>query len=334
MEETIKSVFEENIKLIGLIGKAVYFLRTQEYERAFEIISETAEPINLVTETVLGNREYFGVVSIESIEEMIKGITEAKKKRDYVLLADLMEMQLLNFVCSVEELILKKEDFLAFDMDVYNDNIRRMKEDSENTIREIYRAAMPEGADADLASANTNALFDEELDPGKLLSEGFFVEFSSCGLMTLAGTDNEGNKFYYHSNNLIEHEAFLFAQRCTREKADLYIVFGFGMGYHIDQISKCAPGCKILVFEPDMRVLKLAAAFSDIGELLGNKNVRVAYDPDLMLFEKAVGAAKGSSFRIAVHEPSLRKYENTNISDVVRSAQKRGSAAADGEGEI
>lgn len=334
MEETIKSVFEENIKLIGLIGRAVYFLRTQEYDRAFELISETAEPINIVTEAVLGNREYFGVVSIESIEEMIKGITEAKRKRDYVLLADLMEMQLLNFVCSVEEFILKKEDFLAFDMEVYGDNIRRMKEDSENAIREIYRAAMPEGADADLASANTCALFDEELDPGRLLSEGFFVEYSSCGLMTLAGTDNEGNKFYYHSNNMIEQEAFLFAQRCTREKADLYIVFGFGMGYHIDQLSKCAPGCKILVFEPDMRVLKLAAAFSKIGELLSNKNVRVAYDPDLLLFEKAVSAAQGASFAVAVHEPSLRKHENTRLWDTVQSVRRRTTDTADKGGEI
>lgn len=322
MTETIKEIFDENRKLIGLVDQAVYYMRTQEYEHALLIVSDTASSINAVADAVIKNREYFSLVSTDSVAEMIEGIVEAKKKRDYVLLADLFEMQLLNFACSVQELIMQREDYLAFDEMIYEDNIRRLKADTENAIREAGK----EGEDTDLSVVNAAAILEEELDPTKLMEEGFFVEYSSCGLMTLAGTDAQKNKFYYHSNNKIGLESFLWALNTAKEKPDMYIVLGFGMGYHIAELAKQAPGCRILVYEPDIRVLKLAAAFSDIGEVLANRNVRVAYDPGLSLIRDSIGRAAEKKVKTVIYEPSVRKYEETGLFEVINAIRNGGKS--------
>ncbi len=309
MQDGIKNIFIDNIKLIGLIDKAIYYLRVQEYEPAFDIVSETAESITTVAEAIIKNREYFSLVSTDSVAEMIQGILDAKRKKDYVLLADLFEMQLQNFICSVQELIMKREDYLAFDEVLYNDNIRRIKNSADKMLRSIRTDLSDE--EIERLCVNQGALMDEELDPVKLLDAGFFVEYSSCGYMTLGATDSNGDKYYFHSNNKVGIEAFLMANHWHKPDINKYIIYGFGMGYHIRELYELDRDCEIVVFESDIRVLKLAAAFADIGELLSNENISIVYDPELELLNRYMQDIDGdNSTKLYIHNPSARNVRD------------------------
>ena len=66
---------------------------------------------------------------------------------------------------------------IAFEEDDYQENLNMLK---NNCI------------DSDM-------LLSDSIDPQELLKEGYRVEFSSCGLMTLAAR-NEDADFYFHTN--------------------------------------------------------------------------------------------------------------------------------------
>ncbi|NOY65007.1 MAG: glycosyltransferase [Nitrospirae bacterium] len=72
-------------------------------------------------------------------------------------------------------------------------------------------------------------------------------------------------------------------------------IFGFGLGYHIEALMKVTD-CEILVFEPDIDVLKIALTHRDLGKVLGRIKIISNYDIPLI---------KGS-FRILKHNPSVR----------------------------
>lgn len=69
-------------------------------------------------EAITNNKEYFNLVLVDSIMEMLRGILEAYTMEDDMLLADLLELQLLSFIIGVQELIISKEE-LTFVPNVY-----------------------------------------------------------------------------------------------------------------------------------------------------------------------------------------------------------------------
>ena len=85
-------------------------------------------------------------------------------------------------------------------------------------------------------------------------------------------------------------------------------MFGYGMGYHLNEMRLLAPDAQIIVYESDPNVLKLYAAFSD-GVLLDDPKISIVLDPDRQLIEKRLGAlAKGEE--ACVHYPSMRREKS------------------------
>lgn len=319
MQDNIRDIFTGNIKLLEQIDKAVILFREGRYDIALEMIAETGDGINTLCEAILNNREYFKLVSTDSVAEMLQGILDAKQRKDYVLLADLYEMQLTNFICSVQELIIQREDFLSFDEEAYGHNIVRLEEALDRGMELLadegfIGAGDRSDADSDRIEdelarlrANRNALLEAPLMPEQLLDMGYSVEFTSCGLMTLKAPRAENEGIYLHSNDRIGLESFLLARSWVREGVDTYIIYGFGMGYHVAALRALAPGARIIVFESDINVLKLYAAFANTEESADRaKGLYMVYDPELSLIEQRIAGLKDNE-RAYVHFPSFRR---------------------------
>ena len=147
-------------------------------------------------------------------------------------------------------------------------------------------------------------LFEEPLDPEKLLEQGYRVEVTSCGLMTVAvGTDR--GAIYLHSNHKVALEAFYMARCFARQEAESYLVKGFGMGYHVAELAKQKPEAKIEVFESNGQILKLACAFSPLKKLLENENVSICYDEDGTAWHDRVENLKETE-AVCLHMPSVQ----------------------------
>ena len=292
MKESIENIFRNNIKLLYETDKAVFYFRQQQYDIALGILADSIDRIKYTVEAIISSHDYFNLVDSDSVIGMLTGILKAKKSMDYILLGDLLELQLLSFLYSVQELIISKEE-ISFDEEEYQRNRKLLFQKSENLPDQI----------------------SEPINPAGLVEKGYRVEFTSCGLMTLAA-ENEGKDFYFHSNSGVQREAFLLAKHWFKEEINRYILYGFGMGYHIRELLMLSQEAQIEVYESDSNVLQLACAFSDIGDILSEKRVKLIYDADLTLLKERKERLTDSE-KLIVHYPSYQNLRNNKNRKII-----------------
>ncbi|MBO5354368.1 MAG: motility associated factor glycosyltransferase family protein [Lachnospiraceae bacterium] len=288
MTAQIKNLFQTNIELLELVDKAVFYFREQNYPAALEYMPVVSEKMKDVIDGIIGDKEYFQLVSTDSLTEMLEGIVEASRSVDYVLLADLLELQLSTLICNVQELIIKKENYAFFSESMYLEQCTAM-------VEKLAEAGQRKEAET---------LFETTFDPEQLMEAGYRVEATSCGLMTVAVKTDRGS-IYLHSNHKAVQEAFLLARSWVSEGVETYLVKGFGMGYHVLELAKLVPEAKIKVFESDGQILKLACAFSPLRKLLENDRISICYDPEGTEWKREVEQEEeGKAF--CLHMPSVQ----------------------------
>ncbi|MBH1942550.1 hypothetical protein I5677_16785 [Mobilitalea sibirica] len=291
MTQNIRDIFEQNTLLIEQLDKAVICFRRQLNDKALSMVANSFDQIKHAVEAIIEDREYFNLVSTDSVLEMLTAILEAQKNRDYILLTDLLELQLISFLCGVQELIISKEE-IVFDEDKYQDNIAVL-------IKK---------------GIGFSELILEPINTAQLLKSGYRVEFTSSGRMTLAA-ENEGAKFYFHTNSKVKEEAYLLADYWSREEKLSYTLYGIGMGYHISELHELAPKAKIKIYEADLNVIMLACAFTDIKKLFEDDSVTLVYDPEFTKLKEEL-LNMPSEDMIYIHYPSyqnIRKKEGRKL---------------------
>lgn len=287
MTAEVRKLFQTNVELLDIVDKAIIYFREQDYPVALELMPEVSEMMRHVIDGIIGDKEYFELVSTDSLMEMLEGIVEASRAEDYVLLADLLELQLCTLLCNVQELIMKKEDYAFFSETMYTEQCNAM-------IEKLRQGG----------TAQPEQLFEEPLNPAALLEQGYRVEVTSCGLMTVAVRTDRGS-VYLHSNNKVGAEAFFVARGFAKQEAKVYLVKGFGMGYHVAELAKQKPSANIVVYESDGQVLKLACAFSPLKKILENDRISICYDADGSAWHERVENLKETE-AVCLHMPSVQ----------------------------
>lgn len=285
MTDNILDIFHKNIMLLEKIDKSICYFREQRHDMALGILVDSMELIRYSIEAIIINKEYFNLVRTDSITEMLSGILESNKMGDYVLLTDLLELQLVSFIIGVQELIISKEE-LVFKEENYHKNLTLLKDKSRGL----------------------EELSIERIDPKTLLKEGYRVEFSSCGLMTLAAR-NRDDSFYFHTNSRISNEAFMLARHWYSDKAKKYIIYGLGFGYHIKELISLSNNSEIIIYEGDLNVILLASAFTDLDDIFIEGRIKLVYDPEFKdLKDKINNLDTDEAFY--VHYPSFQNIRN------------------------
>jgi hypothetical protein len=277
------------------MDKAVFYFREQQIDKALGMMANSIDQIKFIIEAIITDRDYFNLVDTESMLEMLTGILDAKKNKDFILLADFIELQLINFLVGVQELIISKEE-IVFDEENYIENIQLLLANGVGFPQQL----------------------SNPISTAKLLEDGYRVEFTSCGRMTLAA-ENEGAKFYFHTNNRIISESFLLANQWYSKDTKRYTIYGFGMGYHIDELQKIATEAEIEVYEADLNVIQLACAFSEVKELFLNKRIKIIYDPKLELLDQKISALWFDE-AFLVHYPSFMNMRSKQGKEILEVA--------------
>ncbi len=293
MTDNIKLIFHKNIGVLEQADKAIFYFREQQHDIALGIIANSMGLIRQSIEAIINNKEYFNLVSSDSVMEMLSGILEAYKTGDYILLADLLELQLVSFIIGVQELIISKEE-LTLSEDSYKDNLKVLKSNSQGL----------------------EDLLIEPIDPQTFIREGYRVEFSSCGLMTLAARNGD-DSFYFHTNNRISAEAFMLARHWYNKDTKRYIIYGLGFGYHINELLTISNNSEIIIYEEDLNVILLASAFTKIKDMFGAERVKLVYDPKLEKLKKRISnLQKEEAFY--VHYPSYQNIRSENDRKILK----------------
>ncbi|WFR56797.1 DUF115 domain-containing protein [Anaerocolumna sp. AGMB13025] len=289
MEKKNKVLSEETSYYICQISKIIYYFRIQNYDYALRKMTEVLTGLGGFFGKVQQNgtnwSDYGIFTDYNSLNDLLTSLLESQKNKDYILLADIYEAQLLPFLFKIEEVLLYEEN-VYFDKNKYDE-----------ALSVISNKDIPLAADLKALS-----------HPDNLKEKGYDVEYTACGAMTISLYD-KGKRIYLHSNCNVYQEAFALANSWYREDKSTYIVYGLGLGYHIEALTNLDNNITIEIFESDLNTIQLACAYSGIGNLLRSANVKLQYDPNFSkLSERLKSVYNDTEF--VIHYPSLRSIQN------------------------
>lgn len=295
MEHRISVIFHKDIELIHTASRSIFYFRRQDYKKALETILETIDLITVVVEQIIEAKDYFRQDICKEVCDLLTEILNAKKNLDYVLLADLQQLHLIPLILQIQEIICEREDGISYTKERYDSNVRTLygnmaesQAEQESILDYSNRLAIP-------------------LRTKELIDEGYRIELTPSGVMT-AAVVNEQTTFYLHSKQAPLYEAFLLADAWYEEQIDSYLVYGLGMGYHIQELCRMAgKTANICVYESDIQMIKLSCAFTSYLWMKEFPSLRIIYDPQLNYMKAAVKEKKNS--KLCIHYPSFRNIK-------------------------
>ncbi len=311
---TKQQIYYTNIQLQYIINKIINACRIQNYDvvvRSFTTLTGNLMP---VLEAVFSDIAYYNqeieIVNPNQISNALQDMLLAQENKDYVLLADLLELRLLPFLQSLQEVI-RSYDGLGTDLNVWTNNLAALEKRDISLWKQIQ---------------SYHEAYEKETAAGTWQGR-HHLEATNSGAFTMAGQDEKGS-YYYHSNVNPETEAAAFADYYYDEESDSYVIWGLGLGYHIKEMFRLDDGIRIQVFENDLDVIYHCLMAVDLSGLIANKRFSLIYDPD---FKKIIPALDNITENLIIHSPSLRHIRDTRIREqmemfFIRDSGKRNAA--------
>ncbi len=116
-----------------------------------------------------------------------------------------------------------------------------------------------------------------------------------------------GRKFYLHSRYEPAREAERFIAEIDTRAFNLFIVFGFGFGYHIEELLKrIDPGANVLVLEKSDLLLRKAFESRNLSPILADGRVSILLDPGEEAMADALRGKSTYRVSLVMHRGSHR----------------------------
>lgn len=117
---------------------------------------------------------------------------------------------------------------------------------------------------------------------------------------------NKNSTNFLHSKYDPINEAKQIVDEYYCEDINTYVVYGFGLGYHIEELSKKNRNINIFVYETNIFIFKLALDNCDLSNILIKSNVHVILEDDIIAFSQQFNKTMDIVDRkFIVHMPSL-----------------------------
>ena len=174
---SVKDLYKKNIQLLSYTNKLIYYFRNQNHDYALRLTSDVITLFTSYLEVLNEYQSYFNedyvTYNMDAVMGIFNGILKAQENKDYILLADLYELQIIPLLTKLQEILIGKEGVTLIE-DTYTESIKIMEENYKGIAIELNR--MPKHSE--------------------YTDNRYEIEFTSAGLMTLAVNDN--GKYYLH----------------------------------------------------------------------------------------------------------------------------------------
>lgn len=291
-----KQIKESNTKILKRCHRAVESIRMQQYLYGIRHTKAVIDLLSHNMDAVLGEKDFFNqnmvLVDENAIAGMLAEMLRAMEERDYVYLADLLEMQCIPFVKALQEYLVSAAE-VTIDEDRIRSNLAGLFKYEPALARKLGYAEENGQVQFDLDA------FAEMVNKGA--AEGYLPEYTSCGEMTLR-IEREGRASYLHTNGMVFEEAGRLAEGWVEEDCYCYRIYGLGLGWHIEAMLEWEEAVSVTVYESDWNILVMAAAFSNMGQWISDR-VHIIYDRDFSAISKIPASEPKEKF--LVYYPSL-----------------------------
>lgn len=230
-EQTARELKENIQDALGQMVRIVYFQKRQQYYRSSMFGKKLWENLPGLVDLLEQNADEINgeepIYTIEGLFLVLQGVQEAQESQDYVLLSDLYELQFMPILVSVQERLVTV-------LGIYLEESLLWKNISccNRSNPQLLHSLLPEAVIRECQEEE--GFSDEGIQQMTSLVEtcfekGFLVEYTSCGMMTMAV--DKGHRYYIHSNGQIVEEALLQAEEWLVQEKEEYLFYGLGMGY-------------------------------------------------------------------------------------------------------
>ena len=311
---TRQQIYCTNTLLQGIAFSIIRACHVQNYDKVVRTFTDLTNNLMSVLDAVFSDLSFYNqemeLVNPEGVSASLQDILVAQENKDYVLLADLLELQLVPFLQSVQEAI-RTYDVASIEPSVWERNISVLKQKDETLWKQVLE-------------------YHEQYE--KAVAKGTWqgrhhLEDTNSGAYTMAGQDENG-LYYYHSNVSPCKEAMDFAQYYYQPGCEEYVIWGLGLGYHIQEMIKIDDGIAITIYESDMDVIYHCLNAVDMSMYLALPKVKLVYDPE---FVKIIDTLEHITENFILHYPSLRHIKNERIREqmemfFIRDSGKRNTS--------
>lgn len=219
---------------------------------------------------------------------ILQAILQAQENRDYILLSDILECDLLPCLQNIQIKMQGEETQKA--PDYWEKNMIELQEHAEDEYQELYKT---------LCSAQIS-----ETDRYKQM-------FAINGQPTVK-VKCQNKEILIHSSVNPEYQSQVWAEDVLKEIGREYVIYGMGLGYHIQALLKADDVCKVIVLENSIELLTEAFRDLDWVNYIKQKRVRIFYNSNaIKLMEKFSAWISGREF--CIYYPSLCITEEESV---------------------
>lgn len=285
---TAYELIELNSKLQFYCRCVASLLHNQNYFSGMHYVQILRADLQEFIEVIYSEANIINEDSKALFLQSLQTLVQAQEQEDYVLLADVLELQLLP---DLNNISLNLQTCMNIDNEtskIWENNLKELKK------KDVELTRLAEQRYIKMQNRENNG--------------SVWLESTNCGMKTLVGRDEKGT-FYFHSNTDPFFEAWQFANWYYKPEKRQYQIYGLGLGYHVEALTDMDESISIRVYEQDMDVIVSFLCNRDVTNVMNNQNIKIIYDPDMRLFAEDMN--EGSV--IVIHHPSLRHVKQKNI---------------------
>lgn len=285
-------IFEQNKKLFQRIFLIIENFKKQNFDRAVrEYHRFLLVEFQKYLPELFQRLDYFEQLGLtiqpEEVLGLMKDMMAAQETEDYILLADLIEAQLLPWLMLIQETILSSETITAAE-DVYNKNMKALRAKNPNLAGRLEKECTH-------------------------IPDSYKAELAATGEWTLKGRTNS----YFHTNINPYEEAYSLVREYYRPEQECFVICGLGLGYHLDVLYRIESIAAAEVYEHDLNIIKLAMKYHDFSDLF-ERGLKLFYDPDLKQMTARI-QNQGKDIGFMLHYPSVKNIPDLKIREAVLS---------------
>lgn len=286
-----KEVFLKNRDCLVKIPKIVYFFKKQMFFEGSKLARDLIKELNDISNYIM--------VSAMSEEEkqqwllILQAFLNAQENKDYILMADILERDMLAFLEKLQEAMILSDDIV---IDGYWDaNMESLQIANPSLYQVILRDS------EDITKQSTGIQYEPM--------------FAMNGQPTLK-VHFEGKTFCMHSTVNPEWEGNEIAKLWLETKNSEYGVFGIGMGYHIKALLELDENINVTVLEYRIEPLVLALHYMDFAQYIVDGRLSIVYEADLLNVLQHIKAEKNGMV-FFLHYPSLQCVEQQKFKEIL-----------------
>ena len=282
-----REIFNKNQECLILIPEIVNLFRRQFYFKGNKRLVSLMSQLNDISETVVTQNQ--PEMSQEEWIETLRAILEAQRNRDYILLADILEGDLLPYL---QKLQMALQAAVRIEQPTF-------WQQNVNAVRTV-----------------DNILYQSLLQYDWHNTSGKYQLVTAINGQVSLKAGGPRGEICMHSMVNPQWDAEVFADSILEQENFHYIVFGMGLGYHIRALLERDSRNKVTVLVNEFEILYYAFTYLDWSLYLREERLQIVYEADTAKLLSSLKQDRGKSV-FAIHYPSVRCVENENIRETL-----------------